>query len=161
DTLIYEEKDGEFWLQLSRSRDGKYLFHTSTSYTATEQRFLSATAPAGEWKVFLPREPNPEYTARHPAGRFYIPTNPAGATNFKVVTCPVAKTDPANWVDLLPYDPTVLVSDVAVFRDHAVLSERADGLPRLRVVDLRTGKAHRVEFPEPIHEVSLGTTPEF
>ncbi|MCC6420945.1 MAG: S9 family peptidase [Gemmataceae bacterium] len=161
DVLVFEEKDGLFWLGLSRSRDGKYLFHLSESYTSAEQWFLPTDTPAGAWKVILPREANHEYRAAHRDGRFYLRTNRGGATNFKVVTCPVEKTAPAHWRDLVPYDPAVMVTGVDVFRDHAVLSERVKGLPALRVLDLRSNQAYRIDFPEPTYDVELRANPEF
>src|SRR5436190_2174982 len=117
DPLVYEEKDELFWLDLSKSRDGKYLFHASESYTSTEQRFLGADTPNGEWKTILKREPDHEYSADHRDGKFVIRTNKK-ATNFKVMTCPVDKTDVANWTDLVPYDPKVFVEGVSVFKNH-------------------------------------------
>jgi oligopeptidase B len=161
DVLVYEEKDGLFWLGLSRSRDRKYLFSTSASFTATEQRFLPADTPAGAWKTILPRRDGHEYHAQHRDGKFYLVTNTGKATNFKVMTCPVEKTDLAGWKDLLPYEPEVMVRSLAVFEGHAVLSERAGGLPRLRVLDLGSGPAHRIDFPEPVYDVQFGANPEF
>ncbi len=66
DELLYEEKDELFWLELGKSRDGKYLFHSSVSYGSTEQRFLSSNAPTGAWKTILKREADHEYDARPP-----------------------------------------------------------------------------------------------
>lgn len=160
DQLIYEEKDEQFWLDLSRSRDDRYLFHTSTSYTSTEQRFLPADKPDGEWKTILKRQANHEYDADHRDGRFYIRTN-KDATNFKVVTCPVEKTELSAWADLVKYDPTVFIEDVAVFKNHLVLSARVGGLPQLIVRDLTTSDTHTVEFQEPAYEVMLTANPEF
>ncbi|MBN9118252.1 MAG: S9 family peptidase [Planctomycetes bacterium] len=160
DALVYEEKDELFWLELSKTRDGKVLFHSSVSYGSTEVRFLPADKPTGEWKTIAKREPEHEYDADHRDGTFYIRTNKK-ATNFKVVTCPAEKTDPANWTDLAPYDPKVYVEGVAVFKDHAVLSVRVGGLTRLVVRDLRTGAAHTIAFGDKPHDVALSRNPEF
>ncbi len=160
DELLYEEKDELFWLELSRSRDGKYLFHSSVSYGSTEQRFLLADKPRGEWKTILKREPDHEYDASHRDGTFYIRTNKK-ATNFKVVTCPVEKTDAANWNDLAPYDPKVYIEGVSLFNGHAVLSARVGGLSQLIVRDLKTGKSHAVAFEGKAYDVALSRNPEF
>lgn len=160
DVLLFEEKDPLFNLGVARSRDGKYLFRTSTSFTSGEQWYLPADKPEGEWTVIVPRTPDLEYSAEHRDGVFYIRTN-KGATNFKVVTCPVGKTDPANWADLMPYDPKVFVRDIDVFKDHAVIAARVDGLPQLLVRDLATCKTHAIEFPEAVYEAGLGANPEF
>src|SRR5262249_44943745 len=42
-----------------------------------------------------------------------------------------------------------------------VIAEREDGLVRLRVTDLRDGRWHRVEFPEPVYTASVGTNRTF
>jgi oligopeptidase B len=160
DALLYEEKDELFWLELSRSRDGRYLFHSSVSYGSTEQRFLPADKPAGDWRTIAKREPDHEYDADHRDGQFYIRTNKR-ATNFKVVTCPVEKTDPASWTDLVKHDPAVYVEGAAVFKNHMVLSAHVGGLPQLIVRDFATGATHTVEFPEPAYEVQLTANPEF
>ena len=160
DTLVYEEKDELFWLDLGRSRDREYLFHTSVSYTSGEQRYLKATDPAGAWKTLLPRQEGHEYAADHRAGRFYIRTN-KGALNFRIATCSVASTDPAAWKDLLAHDPDVYVEGLTLFKDFAVVAERQAANAQLRVIDLETGLAHRVELPEPVGDVGVGNNPEY
>jgi oligopeptidase B len=161
DVLVYEEKDELFRLGIHRSRDRKYLFRASRSSTTTEQWYLPADDPMGEWKVILPREERHEYTADHRDGLFYIRTNRGGATNFKVVVCPVESPHPANWRDFVPYDPKVMVGGLSLFRDYAVVSEREGGLPQLRVIDLITGVHHRVDMPEPVYDVFPSTNSEF
>jgi oligopeptidase B len=160
DVLLYEEKDELFWLDLSRSRDRKYVFHTSASFTSGEQRYLPADSPTAEWKTILPREEGHEYSADHRDGKFYIRTN-KNALNFRIVTCPVDKPDPANWTDFVPHDPAVFVEGLTLFKDFAVVSERQDANPQLRVIDLRTGLPHRVEFGEAVYEADVGANPEF
>ena len=160
DALAFEEKDEQFWLDVSRSRSRKYLFRNSGSYGGDEQAFLSAAEPTGEWKVILPREAKHEYSADHREGKFIIRTN-KGATNFKVVTCPVGKTDPANWTELVPHDPKVFIEDVAVFMKHVVVSEREAANPHVRVIDPATGTSYRVGFDEPVYDAGLGANPEF
>jgi oligopeptidase B len=160
DALLYEEKDELFWLDLTRSHDKQYVFHTSESYGSTEQRYLKADAPAGEWKTILPRQKDHEYSADHRDGRFYIRTN-KDALNFRIVTCSVSDTDPKNWKDFLPHDPEVYVEGLALFHDFAVVSERQAANAQLRVIDLKTGLAHRVELAEPVSDVTVSTNPEF
>ena len=160
DVQLYEEKDELFWLDLSRSRDDKYVFHSSNSFTSGEQRFLPADQPAGEWKTILPRAEGHEYSADHRDGKFYIRTN-KGALNFRIATCPVDKTDPAEWKDFVGHDPDVFVEGLTLFKDFAVVSERQAASPQLRVIDLKTGLPHRVEFPESVYDAGVGENPEF
>jgi oligopeptidase B len=56
-----------------------------------------------------------------------------------------------------------MLEDIDVFADHLVLSERADAIPRLRVLPLaRPGAAGgEVPMPEPIRDASVDDNPEF
>lgn len=161
DVLVAEEKDELYRLGVRSSRDKKYLFRSAVSSTTTEQWYVPADKPDGEWKVILPREVNREYTADHRDGLFYIRTNADGATNFKVVTCKVGEHDPKGWKEFVPHNPDTLIGGIGLYKNHAVVSEREAGLPHVRVIDLKTGKSHRIEFPEPVYEVFGGTSPEF
>jgi oligopeptidase B len=158
---LYEEKNELFRLGVGRSRDGKYLFHSSHSSTTSEWSFLPADQPRGQWKLIARREDGHEYSVEHRDGLFYVRTNRHRATNFKVMTCPVEDTEFSKWKDFLPYNPAVMVNGVSLFKDFAVISEREGGNPQLRVIDMRNGNAHRVEFPEPVYAAGLGANPEF
>jgi oligopeptidase B len=50
---------------------------------------------------------------------------------------------------------------VDVFRNFAVVSERRDGLRRLRVVELASEKAHEISMPETAYGVFPSANPEF
>jgi oligopeptidase B len=160
DTLVLEEKDELFTVSLSRSADERYLFLSTDSFTSSEQRYLQADQPAGQWRIVRPREPDHEYSADHAGGKFYILTN-LKAKNFRVVTCSVENTDPAGWQDLVPHDEQVLVEGISLFKDFAVVSEQQNVRPELRVIDLASGLAHRIEFPESVYYAGLGANAEF
>jgi oligopeptidase B len=162
DVLVYEEKDELFRLGVARSKDKKYLFHSSGSSTSSEQRYLSADTPTGEWKTILPREEKHEYSADHRDGLFYIRTNRDGATNFKVVTSPVADAgDPKTWKEFLPHNPKALVQGVSLFKNYAVIGEREAGIPQIRVHSFADNKSYRIEWPEPVFSSGAGANPEF
>jgi oligopeptidase B len=160
DILVYEEKDELFRLGVGRSKDRTYLFHTSRSATTTEQRYLLADQPTCDFKMILPRVVDHEYSADHRDGVWYIRTNRDGATNFKLVTCPVGNPDPKGWKELLPYNAAIMVNGISLFKDYAVVSEREAGVTHIRVVPFNGEKPYRVEFPEPIYS-AFGGAPEY
>ncbi len=152
DPLLIEETDEMFDLGVGRSRSGDYLFLGSTSKTSAEYRFLSAAAPLGEWKMVLPREKDHEYDVDQHGDRLYIRSNKAGR-NFQLVSAPIADPSPKNWTVVIPHREKVMLSGVDLFRDFAVVQERQDGLPQLRVVDLKNWKGKKIEFPEDTYDV--------
>src|ERR1700730_18086917 len=103
-TLLYEETDERFRLEVERTRSADFLVLTSASHTTSEVRFLAARQPSAEFHLIAAREDGHEYYVDHhpgPVGResdgaFYIRTNSGGRT-FRLVTVPVADNGPDFW----------------------------------------------------------------
>jgi oligopeptidase B len=158
--LIYEEKDELFDIGVGRSRDQAMIGLDVVSKTSTEFRYIPANNPNAEWKVIIPRQPDHEYDVEHRGDLFYIRTN-KGAKNFRVVTAPAADPSEKNWKELVAHRPAVKIEGVDLFADHAVLSEWENGLQQLEIIDFKTNKRHRVEFPEPVYAAGLSNNREF
>ena len=158
--LIYEEKDELFDIFVSRSRDKAIIFLDAQSKTSTEVRYLGSDTPNGELKVVLPRQPEHEYDVDHRGNLFYIRTN-KGAKNFRIVTAPVNDPSEKNWKEFVAHRPEVKIEGISPFVDHAVLSEWEHGLQHLEVINFKTNKRHRIEFPEPVYSAGLGPNREF
>jgi oligopeptidase B len=160
DDLLYEESDELFRLSLARSRDRGYLFVASVSFATTEVRYLASKRPTDPLRVILPRENGHRYHVEHRNGQFFIRTN-RDAKNFKLVTAPVHDPGPQNWIELIPHDPNVLLEGIDLFANHCVAAQRENGLTQRQVIDLHTGKRHRLQFPDPVYSVSADVNPEF
>ena len=172
--LIYEEKDERFRMDVERSRSGAYLLLEINSHTTSEIRYLRADTPHGEFRVVAEREDEHEYYVDHhpgsasdPAGGiFFIRTNSGGRT-YRLMTAPTANPVRSRWHEVISNRPGVMLSGMEAFRTHLVLSEREDGLPYLRVVDLTKeapdalAASRRIEFAEPTYSAMLGANPEF
>src|SRR5216683_4501794 len=158
--LLYDEKDELFDIGVDRSRDKAVIFLGAFAKTSTEFRYIPASAPNAEWKTIIARQPNHEYDIDHRGDLFYIRTN-KDAKNFRVVTAPV--TDPAekHWKEFVAHRPLVKIEGVEMFADHAVLTEWENGLQQIEIVDFKTNKRHRVEFPEPVYSTGVGPNREF
>ena len=182
DTLIYEERDERFRIEIQRTRSGAFLLLVIASHTTSEVRYLPAVAPLAEFRLIEPREAEHEYYVDHhpnpltreprgakpldAGGYFFIRTNSRGRT-FRLCCAPVAHPGRANWRQIVPNRPDVMLAGVDVFRSHVVLFEREGGLPYLRVVDLSVearnalAASHRIAFAEPAYNVSVGENREF
>ena len=158
--LLYEEKDELFDIGTQRSRDKAVIMLGAFSKTSTEFRYIPANDPNATWKIILPREKDHEYDVDHRDGLFYIRTN-KGATNFRVVTAPVADPAEKNWKEFVEHRPKVKVDGVDLFAHHAVLSEWENGLEQIEVIDLKTNKRHRIAFPEPVYATGLTQNREY
>lgn len=161
DVLIYEEKDELYRLGVGRTLDKKYLAYGVASSTTSEYSILDASQPQGEWRLFAQREEGVEYDIDHRDGTFHIHTNANKTTNFKWMTCPVEATESKNWKDFETPNPNVFVEGISIFKNQAVVSERENGVPHLRVYDFTKKESHRITFPEASYEVGLSSNPEF
>ncbi len=158
--LIYEEKDELFDIGTARTRDKAVIVLQASSKTSSEVRWLPANNPNAELKIVSVRQAEHEYDVDHRGDLFYIRTN-KGAKNFRVMTAPVADPSEKNWKEFIEHRPAVKVEDVSLFVDHAVLSEWENGLEQLEVVDFKTNKRHRIEFPEPVYAAGISNNREF
>ena len=150
DTLVYEEPDERFDVDVRRTRSQGYIFMVSSSHTTSEVRYLRADNPLGEWKIMEPRKQGVEYYPDHNGDFFYIRANDTGR-NFRLVKAPVTDPRSSNWKQVLSDRKDVMLEDVDFFKNYFVLSERENGLPQMRVVDLATGASRKILFPEPAY----------
>ena len=76
---------------------------------------------------------------------------------------PVARPGRANWEEVIPHRPDVLLEDFEFFKDFLVLSERKDGLVQLRVRPWSGGGRgeYYLDFGEPAYLAFVSTNREF
>jgi protease II len=174
DELLYEEKDERFRIDVERSRSGAYLFLVSNSHTTSEVRYLRADSPFSGLQLVAEREDDHEYYLDHHPGSasdeaggiFFIRTNSGGRT-YRLVTAPTEDPVKSRWHEVIANRPGVMLAGLSAFRTHLVLTEREDGLPHLRIVDLMRqaptalAASRRIEFAEPAYNAALGANPEF
>jgi oligopeptidase B len=158
--LVYEDKDELFDVYGGRTRDRAMILIVSGSKTSTEYRYIPADHPTEAPKVILAREADHEYSVDHRGDLFYIRTN-QGAKNFRLVTAPVSDPRKANWKEIIPHRREIKLDDIDLFANHLVVTELENGLQQLRIVDLKTNKSHRIEFPEPVYSAFVSTNAEF
>jgi oligopeptidase B len=154
DVMVYEEKDELYRCGVSRTRSRGYIFFHSDSSTTTEYSYIPADQPTAPLKLMRARSGEIEYYPDHHGDKFYIRVNDTGR-NYRLVTAPV--TDMNKWTEVLALRPNVMLEDTDYFAGYQVLSERENGLARLRVTDLKSGATHYVDFPEPVYFATVGT----
>lgn len=160
DVLVYEEKDETFSCSIYKSKSRKYLIINSYSTLSQEHQFLDADNPEGKWKIIQPREKDLEYSVYHFEDHFYILTN-YKAKNFCLMKTPVNATQKENWQTVIEHRPNVLLEYIDIFKDYLVVSERKNGLPKLRVINWEDESEHNIEFNDPTYMVYTSKNPEF
>jgi oligopeptidase B len=176
DEMLLQENDDVFWMGISKSLDGRYLFVEASSKETSEVHYLDLHDPKAVLQCVAPRRANVLYDVEHRAGQWWIESNVGGLPNMALFTCP-AKPDCADFWRLLKeksgkilfdgsYDPSL--DGVVCFQSHAVACGRQNGIPRVWIIGLEDDadsttvtKFEMLTFPEEAYDVALGSHYEF
>lgn len=154
---VYVDKDERFFVDVRKTKDGKFICITSDAKSHGNVMILPATFPTlyGADQHTYAKGPL-EIAGKeawgwleHHNGTFFMVTS-QNAPNYKVVEAPVADVIREGksfngWKDFVSHNPKVQIQDVDIFRTHLVLYENSFGFDRsqqLRVIDLRGRTRH-------------------
>ncbi len=152
DVLVYHEKDRAFFLSLSKTKSKKYVTMNLSSNTTSEIHFLSADRPTDTFRLVHPRQHEMEYYLEHHGNKFYILTNDH-AKNFRLMEAPVKDPSMRNWKEIIPHRETTKLDGIEPFENHLIIYDRADGLKKIRVIDMVRNEDYYVDFPEPVYAI--------
>ena len=161
DVLVYHETDETFNTFVYKSKSKKYIIIGSYSTMTTEYRVIPSDDPSAEFRIFSTRERGLEYSIYHYADSFYVLTNKDGATNFKLMKTPESSTSSDNWEEFVPHNKDVLLEDVEIFKNYYVLSERVEGLNKLRIVRWDDKVSYYLPFESETYVAGLHINPDF
>jgi oligopeptidase B len=160
DQLVFEEADETYVAYIYKTKSKKFLMVVSASTLSQEYRYLEADNPFGQFKIFLPRQREHEYSIDHYGDRFLIRSNDQ-AKNFRLLATPIDKIGKEHWQEIVPHRSNVYLGDFEIFKDYIVLEERSRGLTQIRVMPWSGGEGYYLPFDEPAFRANVGVNPEF
>jgi oligopeptidase B len=160
DKLIYKEEDAQLFVYCSKSKSDRYLFIDLHGKVTSEIHFLDADTPTEDFQVIEPRKRGVLYSLAHHDERFFILTNDT-VQNFRLAETPTQTPSAKNWKTIKEGSAQLFLEDVEAFKNHLVIEERENGLPQIRILDLKDMSEHLIEFPEPAYDVGTHSNPEF
>ena len=159
DELIYQEDDALFQVSIDKTKDNAYLILTVSSIESSEEHYLAADNPLGQFSLFHPRQERVQYDLDHRHGVFYIRTN-ENASNYQLLTVAVERPSKENWEPFYgPYDDRYF-EDIDLFETHMVIYGRFDGLRSIQIYDFQQSQLYDLTFPEPVYSYSRTSNPE-
>ena len=161
DVLVFHEEDETFDCFVYKTKSKKYIVIGSSSTLTSEYRIIKSDDPNGDFKVFAERTRGIEYSIAHYKDDFYILTNKDDATNFKLMKTAEANTSSASWEDFIPHRKDVLLEDIEIFKDFYVISERENGLAKIKIVRWDSGESYFLPFEDETYTAYVGTNPDF
>ncbi|WP_413998765.1 S9 family peptidase [Flavobacterium sp. W1B] len=161
DELVYFEKDDTYNVGVGKDKSKKYIFISSSSTLTTEFRTLLADNPEGKFTLFQKRVRGLEYSISFFGDNFYIVTNKDKATNFKLMKTPETATSKENWQDVIAHREDVLLEDIDIFKDFLVVSERSNGLNKIRIMPWNGKDEYYLPFESETYTAYTTTNVDF
>ena len=161
DELIFTEEDETFGTYVYKTKSREYIVIGCYSTLTSEFRILDADKPMGNFKTFQTRERGLEYSISHYGNNWYVLTNKDKALNFKLMKTSEEKTSKEHWVDMIPHRDDVLLEDVDIFKDYLVISERNNGLTKIRIKKWKGNEDYYLPFDNETYTAYTTQNPEF
>lgn len=161
-TLIYEEKDAKFRTYVSGTKTKEYIFIGSASSTTSEERYISADRPLDEFKVFMPRVKDVEYSVFPHKEKFFVSYKDRENLNSMIYEVPLTGyEDKSTWKVFLPHDDDARLEGIDIVKDYISVELRREGLTEIIVMSLNGGDTKKIVFPESVYSASMGGNPEY
>lgn len=155
DSLLFHDKDDAFFIDIHKSKDGKYIFVQTASSTTSEAWFVSSQAPLGELQCIEPRNHGREYYAESKDDILFIMTND-NAKNFKIMQTTIENPSINSWQEIWAHNENQRLQWIELFDKKMVICYRRGGLQRLYITDYSFHNGMEIPMPEQTFSLSGG-----
>ena len=144
DSLIYEEKDKTFNVDVSVSYSRKYLFIQTSNAFTSETYYMDIFENELKMKIITSREDGHNYVVYHDVKDtvFYIKTN-LNAPNYKIITTSIHLPEKKNWINFFPESDNFIES-VETTGSELIISEYGNGSMKLSLIEKHSGNKKNI-----------------
>ena len=162
DILIYEEKDLEYNLGISKSRLKNYLVIDIGKTEASETWLLNLKEKNSYPICFLERKEGHLYSIEENPKCFYVLTNSDDCKNFKLMkTNHDVPNKFINWKPVVEHSINVYIEGFVTFEEYIYIEIREDGLPKLKKIKKDNLSCEYIEYDDPAYSSYLSTNNDF
>ena len=155
DTLVYEEVDPEFSININKSTSKDFLMINIEKTNSNEIKIVDLNINKKNLYTFLPREENHLYRIDHVESYFYIRSN-SNSPNYKIMVTESKSLTNINDADeIISHNEDIYIQDFLITRDFLLLEIRTNGLPGIRTYDKTTLKHRDINFKDQSYYASL------
>ncbi|MGN6376204.1 MAG: S9 family peptidase [Sphingomonas sp.] len=155
DTLVYEEKDPAFLMEVLLSASRQFIFIRCWNDVTSDVRVIDGTAPTVPPVLVAPRRAGTIYDLAHWQGDFVIRTNADGAEDFKLMRTPIAHPQPAHWQPWIPHRRGHFITETHPFARHFTWIERIAGNLHVMAAGDDGTPREPVAFDEAAYEIEV------
>ncbi len=163
DVLLYEEKEEEFSVYVSKDKQDKYIYISSSSSTTDEEWFISADSPEDDFKLFRQREHKTEYAIEPHIDSFIVRYKDEENINGMMFKAPFSSyEDKSTWELIIPHDEKVHLEGAVVLKDYIITTTRKNGLKSINILYVNEAfKKETIDFPESVYHVGISGGRQF
>lgn len=143
DVLIFTESDSSFCVDITSTKDGKFITVNSNSRTSSEVYVIDATNPQDGFQRVHKRVPGVQYFLEHHYGFFFVLTNAPlsekrkfSSGDYYLARCRVEDIQSGNWQNVILPTEGISFKDMDIFNGHLVLFLDQSGLPMTCSINL-------------------------
>ena len=155
DTLVYEEVDPEFSININKSTSKDFLMINIEKTNSNEIKIVDLNINKKNLYTFLPREEDHLYRIDHVESYFYIRSN-SNSPNYKIMVTESKSLTNINQADeIISHNEDIYIQDFLITKDFLLLEIRTNGLPGIRTYDKTTLKHRDINFKDESYYASL------
>ena len=155
DTLVYEEANHGFAMEVTPSASGRFLFLRSRNDVTSEVRVIDGAAPEAPPVLVAPRERGVEYAVEHWRDRFIIRTNVDGAEDFKLMWAPLDRPQRAAWRPWVAHRRGRYITELHPYADILAWLERVEGNLHVMVAGADGVPREPIKFAEAAYQIAV------
>ena len=162
DFLVYEEKDDEFNLSISKSRTNKYIYINSGKTESNEIWLIDIENLLENPECVLRRSDKHLYYVEDTPEGFFALSNKDERINFCLLKFKKSDFENfSNWEVLIEHNEKRLLEDFICFQDFLFLDIREDGLPKILKLNRENLSKDYIDFPDPSYSCYISSNPEY
>ena len=162
DFLVYEEKDDEFNLSISKSRTNKYIYINSGKTESNELWLIDIEKLLENPECVLRRSDKHLYYVEDTPEGFFALSNKDERINFCLLKFKESDFENfSNWEVLIEHNEKLLLEDFICFQDFLFLEIREDGLPKILKLNRENLSKDYIDFPDPSYSCYISSNPEY
>ncbi|KAL8142306.1 LOW QUALITY PROTEIN: hypothetical protein V2J09_015338 [Rumex salicifolius] len=163
---IFTENDPSFCVDITCTKDGKYITVNSNSRTSSEVYVLDSTKPLNGLRRVHKRLPGVRYFLEHHHGFFYVltncPLNKIGGMvdgAYYLARCKVEDSTSRGWQSILLPGEGTTFQDMDIFSQHLVLLLENKGCSKMCSINLPLDINDKVQVDVRLSNALLFTIP--
>ncbi|KAL9666982.1 hypothetical protein QQ045_001326 [Rhodiola kirilowii] len=154
DDDVYTEINSNFCVDITNTKDGKFVTVNSNSRSSSEVYVIDATKPEDGLRRVHKRIPNVQYFLEHHNGHFYVLTNAPVYENltreeYYLAICKVEDAESGTWQNIVLPSEGTSIHDMDISNGHLVLFLRKNEQAVICSVDIpndATCKQHQMNL---------------